>query len=161
MGSKPKARIAASAVFCGVAGPLLGLLLLALVRSEGQWRLFVRGVNPGYWIFALIWAGPYGIAAGIVGANLLQSRAQRRPRLRTFMAGALIYGAVLGALYPVVTWSVMKGLLVIFSDGNLAAPPINVRLILPAAGAGTLCALRLVPVFYVRNPEGKQSRSAR
>jgi len=56
----------ANAFLCAVIGPILGLLMRALLRAPAGWRESAASLNRGYWMFAIAYAGPYAFLAALV-----------------------------------------------------------------------------------------------
>lgn len=122
-----------SALVCGFAGPLVGTAMVMGVMGNPD-RMFsspwdALGVFPKMYLFALVFAGPFGFVIGGLGGGFLLLRARRAGSLRRLRIEVASLGGLLGSSYPLMArwlgWNPFEGL-----PGLL---PIS-------AAVGTLCA---------------------
>ena len=92
-----------SAGICGVLGPLLGPVLMGLLAGAATLPLAPDNSGLPFYLFSLRAVGPFGVAAGIVGALICLALLKLGVGRRGFTAYILIvamFGMVLGSAVP-------------------------------------------------------------
>lgn len=95
-----------SALVCGFAGPLVGAAMAMGVMGNpdgmfsSPWDAL--GVFPKAYLFALVFAGPFGLVIGGLGGGFLLLRARRAGSLRRLRIEVAFLGGLLGSSYPLM-----------------------------------------------------------